>query len=330
MGSELGSLVATMLEAEPWVGALEGVDVDPPRRRLRKAVFHRIEPYHRQQVVDVVGRFNPHVLIHVAVWEPDARVTTAQARTFTTDAATSFLGAAAECPALEHIVVRSAACIYGRARGSLSRPDESAPPNPTTEFGRMAARLEAVANDVGRRTGVTIGAVRLAPVLGPHVPSPLGRLLRVPVVPFSAPADPPFAVVRDSDAASALVAAARVGLAEPVNVVGSGAITAWQAILRGRRLPLPLVGPEWGLARRLSHILGAPVPDHVVELLHRGRLVDGTRMQELLGFTPAHSTPEVIDRLYEWPSVIRVPSSLPWPGQPQIDRLDPETAEVAS
>ena len=79
-------------------------------------------------------------------------------------------------------------------------------------------------------------------MLGPHVPSPLGRLLRLPAVPFSALADPPFAVLRDADAAQALVAAARVGLAEPVNVVAPEAITAWQAILRGRRLPLPLFG----------------------------------------------------------------------------------------
>ena len=32
MGGELGSLVASMLEAEPWVGSLVGIDVDPPRR----------------------------------------------------------------------------------------------------------------------------------------------------------------------------------------------------------------------------------------------------------------------------------------------------------
>lgn len=313
MGSELGSLVASMLESEPWVGALEGVDVDPPRRRLRKAVFHRIEAHHRSQVIDVVTKFNPHILIHIAVWEPHARANTAHARTFTNESAVSFLGAAAECPAIEHIVLRSAVSVYGRARGSLTRPDESAPINPTSEFGRMAKNLEATANEVGRRTGVTIGAVRLAPVLGPHVPSPLGRLLRLPVVPFSALADPPFAVVRDTDAARALVAAARVGLAEPVNVVAPGAITAWQAIVRGRRLPLALFGPEWAIARRLSHVLGAPVPDHVIELLHRGRLADGDRATELLGLAPIHSTPEVIDRLFEWPSVVHVAASTPTP-----------------
>ena len=67
MGSELGSLVASMLEAEPWVGALEGIDFDPPRRRLRRAVFHRIEPHQHRKVSDVVTAFNPHVVVHVAM-----------------------------------------------------------------------------------------------------------------------------------------------------------------------------------------------------------------------------------------------------------------------
>ena len=45
----------------------------------------------------------------------------------------------------------------------------------------------------------------------------------MPIVPFSVLADPPFAVIKDRDAARAIVAAAREGLAEPVNVVASGA-----------------------------------------------------------------------------------------------------------
>ncbi|MCU1394741.1 MAG: hypothetical protein JWM34_3169 [Ilumatobacteraceae bacterium] len=306
MGSELGSLVASLLESEPWVDTVEGIDVDPPRRRLRRAEFHRVDPSDRGRVIEVVTRFDPHVVIHVAVWEPDARVNTRTAEHLTDAFATSILGAAAECPSLEHIVVRSAAEIYGRARNSPTRPDESAPVAPTSAFGRMAARLEASAADVGRRAGVAIGAVRLAPVLGPHVPSPLGRLLRLPAVPFSVLADPPFGVIRDLDAAAALVAAARVGLAEPVNVAAPGAITAWQAIRRGRRLPLPNVGPEWQLTRRISHLFGAPVPDHVIEALHRGRLVDSGRAMSLLGVTPAASTPDVIDSLYAWPSVVHV------------------------
>ena len=44
MGSELGSLIATLLERERWTGEITGLDIDPPRRRLRSATFHRVAP----------------------------------------------------------------------------------------------------------------------------------------------------------------------------------------------------------------------------------------------------------------------------------------------
>jgi nucleoside-diphosphate-sugar epimerase len=47
----------------------------------------------------------------------------------------------------------------------------------------------------------------------------------------------------------------------------------------------------------------------VLEVLHRGRLADGSRARELLGVTPTTSTPDVIDRLYAWESVVRVPAA---------------------
>ena len=308
MGSELGSLVAAKLEAEPWVGALVGIDVDPPRRRLRKAEFHLLQPSQRDRIVEVVTKFNPHVVINLSVWEPDARAGLAHARKFTADAATAIIGAAAECPALEAMVVRSGIEVYGRERNAPTRPDESAPLHPTSEYGRMLADIERQAREVGRRVGIAVGKLRLAPVLGKHVPSPLGRLLRQPLVPYSMLADSPFAVIEDGDAARAFVAAAARRLDEPVNVVAPGAITALQAILRGRRLPLPLVGPEWRIASRLSHVLGVPIPDHVVELMHRGRLADGSKAREALGFAPTLSTPAVIDHLYAWESVVRIGS----------------------
>ena len=79
MGGELGSLVAAKLEVEPWVGALVGIDVDPPRRRLRKAEFHLLQPSQRDRIVEVVTKFNPHVVINLSVWEPDARAGLAHA-----------------------------------------------------------------------------------------------------------------------------------------------------------------------------------------------------------------------------------------------------------
>lgn len=308
MGGELGSLVASKLEAEPWVGSLVGIDVDPPRRRLRMAEFHLLQPSQRERIVDVVTKFNPHVVINLSVWEPDARAGLAHARQFTADATTAVIGAAAECPALEGMVVRSGVEVYGRAQGAPTRPDETAPLQPTSEYGLMLADIERQARAVGRRVKIAVGKLRLAPVLGKHVPSPLGRLLRQPLVPFSALADAPFAVIEDGDAANAFVKAAAQRLDEPLNIVAPGAITALQAILRGHRVPLPLAGPEWWIAAKMSHMFGAPIPDHVVELMHRGRLADGAKAAEVLSLAPRLTTPDVIDHLYAWESVVRIGS----------------------
>ncbi len=309
MGGELGSLVASLLEAEPWVGSILGIDIDPPRRRLHRSEFHLIDPRDRPRIVDLVARFDPHVLVHLAVWEPDARAGTNLAKRLTCDSATSIISAAAECPSLQAIVVRSGIEIYGRGRGALTRPDEDAPTHPTSEYGRMVAAIETTAHSVGSRVGVAVSALRLAPVLGPHVPSPLGRALRQPVVPFSMMADSAFAVTIDSDAARAFVAAAEQRPQGPLNVVAPGAITTLQAIWRGRRLPLPLFGPEWRFARHVSHVLGAPLPEHVMELIHRGRLADGSRLTSTLGIKPQVTTQQAIDRLFAWEAIVRIPSS---------------------
>jgi UDP-glucose 4-epimerase len=308
MGGELGSRVASLLEDESWVGQIEGIDADPPRRRLHRTIFHRIVPGQHDRTVKVVTDFNPHVVVHIAVWEPHARAATATARSLTDDAATSILGAAAECKALESIVVRSGIEIYGRSRGSVTRPSEQVTPNPTSEYGHMVAKIEDTANAIGRRIGVSVGSLRLATVLGPHVPSATGRLLRLPAVPYSVMADPPFAVIHQHDAAEAFVSAARARINEPLNIVAPGAITALQAIRRGRRIPVPLVGPEWAIARGLTYLAGAPLPDHVQEMLHRGRLADNARARDVIGFAPTTTTSDVIEQLYRWPSVVHTPA----------------------
>ncbi len=309
MGGELGSRVASLLEAEPWVGRLVGIDVDPPRRRLRRSEFHLIAPTDRGRIDEVVARLDPHVLVHLAVWEPDARAGTTQARQLTSNATESIIAAADGCRSLQAVVVRSGIEIYGRRRGTQTAPDEDSPVDPSSEYGRMLANVEAVAATLGRRRGIAVSALRLAPVLGPHIPSPLGRVLRHPIVPCSMRGNASFSVALDTDAAIAFVAAAKQRASGPLNVVADGEITLMQAIRRGRRMPLPLVRPQWPIARHISHMFGAPIPDHVMELIHHGRVADGTRLSTVLGVAPQVATPAVIDRLFHWEGVIRIPSS---------------------
>ena len=305
LGGELGTRVALLLEQERSVRALAGVDVDPPRRRLRRTGFTRIDPRDRARTAAAVRAFRPTAVVHLGVYEPDARCGPRAAADRTAAAADAVLGAVAELPAVETVVVRSGIEVYGRGRGSVTVPDEAVPVAPRSSFGRSLARVEWRATHAAA-AGAVVTVLRLAPVVGAHVPSPLGRYLRLPVVPFSGVADPPFSVVHHEDAARAVVTALLARRAGTFNVVAPGAVTASQAARLGGRVPVPVAGPGWLLARRLAALAGSPVPDHLVELLHRGRTADGTRAAAVLGVVPETSTVDVVRRVHEWAPVTRL------------------------
>lgn len=304
MGGELGTRVAQILEARSDVESIVGIDIDPPRRRLSRSTFLRINPRDHGRLVEAVTEAQPTVVVHLGIFEPHARLGPTAARAATESMGLAVLGAAAECPSLERIVVRSGIEVYGRRRNGPTRPDESVPPQPTTGFGTSLLQVEGLASSAGGAAGVPVTALRFAPLVGPHFPSPLGRYLRLPMVPVSLTGDRPFVLLHQEDAAVAIVSAVDRGPDGPVNVVATGAVTASQAARLGGRIPLPVIGPAWVAARAAGEVLGAPLPQHVQELLVRGRVADGHHAGALLGVTPTRSTPDVVRELYEWASVV--------------------------
>lgn len=306
-GGELGFRVASRLAADPRVTHLAGMDLTLPRRRLKQMAFTVVDPVDRRKVLPAVRRWQPDAIVHLGVYEPDARSTPALARERTSSNTVAVLGAAAGLGGLRRVVVRSGLEVYGRRRSGPSVPGEDVPPDPTTPFGASLLEVERLAVATGRECDVPVAALRLAPVLGPGFPSPLGRLLRLPAVPFSVLADPPFSVLHVDDAAAVIVAALFDDADGPVNVVAPGAVTMSQAALLGGRLPVPVVGPEWSVLTRLAGLARVPVPRHLTELVHRGRTADGSLARDLLGVAPSRSTKDVVRELFSWrePSALR-------------------------
>ncbi len=312
MGGQLGSLIASELEKESWVASITGIDADPPRRRLSRSEFHRIDAADAERTKTVIKALDPHVLIHVAVWEPDARATPRHAEAFTRDAAISVFNAAKSGRSLEHVVVRSGLEVYGRGGARPDIPGDDAPTSPTSLYGRMLVDLEERAKVAFASTKADVTALRLAPVVGPHIPSPLGRLLRLPFVPFNILKPPMFSVLHEDDAARSFVLAAQRTIGVPINIVGPGAISGFSVVRRSRHIPLPLFGPEWIITRRIAHLFGAPVPDHVMEVLHHGRRGSSERCRSFLDWEPHMTTEEVIDSLFTWEGVVRIPPKQLW------------------
>jgi UDP-glucose 4-epimerase len=304
MGGELGTRVAQLLEERSDVGEIAGCDLVPPRRRLRRAEFHRIDPRRREKLRDFVLEFAPTHVAHFGVYEPASRLAPEEAAARTELGTATTLSAAARTGELEYIVVRSGLEVYGPRRNRASVPDESVPPAPRAPYGSTLLRVESVAAAIGRRNDVPVGAMRYAPVVGSHVPSPLGRLLGLPVVPVNATSDPPFSLVHPEDACRAMVAALACRHDGPLNIVGPGAASPWQAARLGSRVALPIVGPLWGPAARGAELLGAAIAPHVVVLLRHGRTGDGGAAGAALGLGALRSTPEVLADLYEWAEVV--------------------------
>ena len=306
IGGELGSRVGALLEEQTWIGEIVGIDANPPRRRLRRTVVHVVEPHQHDAIAQRIVDTNPHVIIHLGVWEPDARLSSHDAQMYTQAFAHAVFEAALRVPALESVVLRSGIEVYGKFGHSPQVPNEHQPLEPQSLFGHMLLGLEHKASELAIARGTTATLLRLAPVVGPHVPSPLGRMLRLPAVPFNPIGSARFSVIEDGDAARAFVSATQHQPHGAVNVLAEGSISNAQAALLGHRLAIPTIGPGWWAARSLAKIAGAPVPEHIIELLSHGRLASNESMLHMLNFEPLHTTKQVLTRLYEWPSIIRI------------------------
>jgi UDP-glucose 4-epimerase len=300
IGGSLGTRVAQLVEELREVDAIAGLDVVPPKAELTRTEFSVVDPRERRLVTNAVKRFRPTAVLHLGIYEPDARATPRVATERTMACTTTVLGAAAEFGNLDRIVMRSGFEVYGRRRGSVQVPDESTTPDPTSTFGRTLLRTEQLAQATADSVDATCSMLRFATVVAPDLPSPLGRYLRLRVVPVNGIPDAPISLLHADDAARALVAALRLQLDGPLNVAGAGSVTTFQAVLLGGNSPLPMVGPWWAIARRISTMVGSPVPDHVLELLQRGRVADISRLDVLPDLLPSMDTMDVARALHTW------------------------------
>ena len=107
IGGELGSRVGALLEEQTWIGEIVGIDANPPRRRLRRTVVHVVEPHEHDVIAQRIVDANPHIIIHLGVWEPDARLSSHDAQMYTQAFAHAVFEAALRVPALESVVLRS-------------------------------------------------------------------------------------------------------------------------------------------------------------------------------------------------------------------------------
>lgn len=291
IGNIWGTMLARRLARDPRVEHIIGVDTVLPDVDLE-----RTELLEADIRTPVVARLIPatgaDTLVHTGIlWYPEEGKPARALHDINVIGTLQLLAACERSPALERVIVRGSAAIYGcEPAGPSFFTEGMARSFPLrTRFQRDIGELEAYFENFARRhPDLTCCMLRYQPEIGPGLRAPLSRYLSLPVVPTQLGFDPRLQLVHAEDATEALLTATMAPVRGAVNVAPSGSISLSRAlrIIGATELPLPhpLFGPALA---RLGRSLGAgTLYGDAVRLLRFGRGVDNRRMREELGFEP--------------------------------------------
>ncbi len=205
--------------------------------------------------------------------------------------ALSLFGAIERVGTVTSVVVKSDTAVYGsNPRNPSVLTETTRPRGRRSRYQRDLAEMERFVSELAdRMPEVTFTTLRFAPVFGPGVSNPISRYLTLPVVPTLMGFDPRLQFTDERDAVSVVEYAMDNPTSGTFNVAGPGQMYLSRLLRLGRRAPQPMPGRVFDAALRALRRTGLIIPDHVVGLLKHGRVVDTTRMHDVLGFEPAHT-----------------------------------------
>jgi len=293
IGTHWGTELALRLERDPRVEQVIGIDTTPPVAALGRTEF--LEADIRNPVI---GRLLPSTgadtLVHAGIlWYPEPGKPSRALHDINVIGTLQLLAACERAPALERVVVRGSAAIYGcEPNGPSFFTEAMASDFPLrTRFQRDIGELEGYFRNFARRhSDLVCCMLRYQPEIGPGLDAPLSNYLSLPVVPTQLGFDPRLQMLHADDATEALAAATLDPVRGAVNVAPSGSISLSRALRLIERPPMPIPHPLFGPAMaRLGERLGAgSLYGDAVRLLRYGRGVDNTRLRVDLGYEPRY------------------------------------------
>jgi UDP-glucose 4-epimerase len=278
-----GSRLASLLEPDPAIEAIVGVDPEAPAGMLGRTEFVRVGPEHGALERLIAGAgIDTVVDARMALDRPDGW--SAEVHENNVIGTLNLLAACsvADSP-VERLVFRSSGLFYGSSsRDPAYFTEGSGEPSESGTRAR-ADLLEAEAAVESfrlRRPEVAVTVLRFADPLGPEVDSGMSRLLSLPMVPSVAGFDPRLQFVDQEDAVHALAHAVGTSPRGVFNVAADGVpVLSEVASLLGRRTA-PLIPPVGsGFALPVLRKAGLPVSGDVFEQLRFGRALDNRKFK---------------------------------------------------
>lgn len=299
IASRLGAAVVDVLDADPGIERVLGIDPRPPPHDAPSLELRHVDlrdPGVRDHLRGV------DALVHLVAVRPDAEPE--ERRSVVVDGTRTLL-AAAGAAGVRTLVVRSSALAYG------ARPDNPVPLSereplrapPSFAPGHHALLVEELVQTFAEsHPEVRVVVLRPAPVLADeeHDRAILHRL-ESPLLALVRDHDPPLQLCDLDDLARAVHLALddEVGLRGPYNVAADGWLTVAELarLLGHPRLHLPEAPALW-LADRLARLGALEGGEDWVRYLMYPWVVD-TRRLHTAGWYPARSNREIVRAFVE-------------------------------
>jgi UDP-glucose 4-epimerase len=271
------------LDRRPFAGRPK--DIDHFQVDIRKARAE--EPFRRHRI---------EALVHLGIMH-DPRMPFSEAHSFNVVGTQKILERCVR-HGVKKVVVLSSANVYGPLPGNSNFLPEETPLMAADRFSdvRDLIELDMYAQSfMWRHPEVETVILRPVNIVGPTVRNAPSNYLRIerPITVMGF--DPMVQLVHEEDVCRALALALRPGARGVYNVNGPGEVPVSAALRELGRRPIPvphfLVRP---LLRRLFQSGLSSFPPEEVDHIQYLCMVDGSRAERELGFSPRHSLRETI------------------------------------
>jgi len=291
----LGGQMASLLAARPDHVVI-GVDVVAPERPLAGVTFVRAD-IRNPVIAKVMGEAGVDTVVHMGVIStPRQAGGRSTMKDINVIGTMQLLAACQRTPALQHLVVKSTAAVYGAGPKDPALFSEDMEPRhrPSSGWAKDSVEVESyVRGFARRRPDVSVTTLRLANVIGPGVRTGVTSYFTLPIIPTVLGFDPRLQFVHEDDALGAIDRAVTAPADGVFNVAGDGVLLLSQAIRMMHRNSIAIPGALLPYAgRAIDPRSQADFSSEVVRWLTYGRGLDTTACRSDLDFTPHWSTAE--------------------------------------
>jgi UDP-glucose 4-epimerase len=284
---------------EQGVERVIGVDVVPPAEDLGAAEFVRAD-IRNPIIAKVITQASVDTVVHMSVIGtprgPGGRTSMKEINVIGT---MQLLAACQKASSVRRLVVKSSGTVYGSSAKDPAMFTEDMEPRalPRSGYAKDSVEVEGyVRGFARRRPDVSVTLLRFANIVGPRMQTPLMAYLSLPVVPTPLGFDGRLQLVHEDDAIEVIRRATVADHPGTFNVAGQGVLTVSQAVRRAGGTSLPVPPALGGYLGALVRGGGpADFSREQMRFLRHGRVLDCSRLRDLMGFTPRYSTAEALD-----------------------------------